>query len=281
MKRFSLVALMLIILISSGCTLPGAMPAKTGSVESMIDLATNIPGLPEDMVPDGYSAGIQNGLNIVSYFVTRDHAKTLMVNAYVSPVPFENPSMDPILNLRPEDVVKDAPTIGDSSILYIQNNMFQLVFIKGAIRAMLVGNGLKQPEVIKIGRRLASALPSKVEIPASLPKSEGKLDSVLYDRYFKSSGLYISDLEADPVKAATCPDNAYITFNFDLNEPLPRWKVQLMDARKNVINEVVKDSAQQKNTSLVIPAIVNTGEYEVLFYINDSLVFDGLIRCGK
>jgi hypothetical protein len=48
-----------------------------------------------------------------------------------------------------------------------------------------------------------------------------------------------------------------------------------------VINEMVKDSAEKKNTSLVIPALVSAGEYEVLFYINDTLVFDDLIRCGK
>ena len=70
-------------------------------------------------------------------------------------------------------------------------------------------------------------------------------------------------------------------FNFDLKEALPAWKIQLLDGRKNVINEMVKDSAEMKNTALVIPAIVTPGEYEVLFYIKDTLVYDGTISCGK
>jgi hypothetical protein len=281
MKRISLIALTLIILVSSGCTLPVGTTSRTGTVESLINLATSIPGLPEGMIPNGYTAGIQNGVNIVSYYVTQDQKKTLMVNVFVNPVKFENPNMDPILALRPEDVVSEAPTVGDSSRLYIQNDDFQLVFIKGTIRAMLVGKGLKQPEVIKIARKIASSLPEKVQIPASLPTSSRKLDPVLHDRYLKSSVLFISDQDAAPINASTCPTNAYITFNFDLSESLPRWKIQLLDANKNVINEMVKDSAEKKNTSLVIPALVSAGEYEVLFYINDTLVFDDLIRCGK
>lgn len=265
----------------SGCTIPGGTSDRDASVETMIDLVSKLPGLPESFVYNGYSAGLQNGLNIVSYYIDQDKTKSLMVNVYVSPVPFENPNMEPILALRSEDIMNSAPTIGDSSRLYIQNEMFQLVFIKGKIRAMLVGKGLKQPEVVKIGRSLASALPTEMKIPTTLPKSSKELAIDLYDRYFVSSGLIISDQDAVAVKASACPDNAYITFNFDLKEALPAWKIQLLDGRKNVINEMVKDSAEMKNTSLVIPAIVTSGEYEVLFYIKDTLVFDGTISCGK
>jgi hypothetical protein len=243
-------------------------------------LTTNLPGLPEGMVTNGYSAGLQNGLNIVSLYSNQDKTKSMMVNTFASAVPIENPIMDPVLPLRAEDVVNDAPSIGDSSKLYIQNNVFQLVFIQGKIRAMLIGNGLKQPEVIKIARRFASVLPKNTQIPASFPSSGKELDSVLYDRYFKSSSLFISDQNAAPVKASTCPDNAYITFNFDLNEPLPEWKLQLLDGKKNVIYEMIQYSAEKKNTSLVIPAIINSAEYEVLFHVNGTLVFDDLIRCG-
>jgi hypothetical protein len=280
MKRLSLIALSLIILVCSGCTFPGGTAASKDTIEDLINLTTNIPGLPEGMVSNGYSAGLQNGLNIVSLYTNQDKTKSIMVNTFASPVTIENPIMDPVLALRAEDVVNGAPTIGDSSKLYIQNNIFQLVFIQGKIRAMLIGNGLKQPEVIKIARRFASALPKNMQIPASLPTSGNKLDSVLYDRYFKSSVLFISDQDAAPVKASTCPDNAYITFNFDLNESLPEWKVQLLDGKKNVIHEMVQYSAEKKNTSLVIPAIITSGEYEVLFYVNGTLVFDEPIRCG-
>ena len=92
----------------------------------------------------------------------------------------------------------------------------------------------------------------------------------LYDRYFKSAELIITDQDAVAVKTSTCPENSYITFNFDLKEALPAWKIQLLDGRKNVINEMVKDSAEMKNTALVIPAVVTPGEYEVLFYIKDD-----------
>ena len=141
----------------------------------MINLVSNLPGLPESFVYNGYSAGLQNGLNIVSYYLDQDKTKSLMVNVYVSPVSFDNPNMEPILALRAEDIINSAPTIGDLSRLYIQNDMFQLVFIKGKIRAMLVGKGLKQPEVVKIGRNLASALPKEMKIPSSLPKSNNEI----------------------------------------------------------------------------------------------------------
>ena len=247
----------------------------------MIKLISGLPGLPDSFVNNGYSAGLQNGLNIVSYYLDQDKTKSLMVNVYVSPVPFENPNMEPILALRPEDIINSAPKIGDLSRLYIQNDMFQLVFIKGKFRAMLVGKGLKQPEVVKIGRNLASALPKEMQIPSSLAKLDKELSKELYDHYFKSSELIITDQDAVAVKPSTCPEDAYITFHFDLKEALPAWKIQLLDGKKNVINEMVKDSAEMKNTSLVIPAMVTPGEYEVLFYINDSLVYDGLISCGK
>lgn len=281
MKKLSIIIVSILVLISSSCNSAVGIFGKTGSADDLIKLALNIPGLPKDFVNTGYSAGLQNGLNIVSYYTSQDKTKSLMVNIFGSPVTFENPNMNPILNFRVEDAINDAPVIGDSSRLYIQNELYQLVFIDGTIRVMLIGNGLKEPEVIKIARALASSLPAKVSIPISLPKSGKELDSILYDRYFKSSVLFISDQDGKSVEAIICPEKAYISYNFDLKEQLPAWKIQLMDVNQNVINEMAKGGADPKNTALVLPAPISAGEYEVLFYINETLVYDNHIRCGK
>lgn len=280
MKRIAIIFITSLMLISTGCSIINGLKGQSKTAEELINLTSSMPGLPDGFVSTGHSVGIKNGMNVVAYYSSKDKTKTLMVNSFVSSEAITNPNLEPILALRPEDLVTQAPIIGDTSKLYIQGTMFELIFVKGKIRGMLLGNGLNQPEVVTIGRKFVKALPDNVHIPSSLTKLDSKFDSTLYDRYFQSSEIFVSNQDSKPVDARTCPNNAYVTFSFNAKESIPAWRIQLQDPNKNVVYNETKDSAEKKNTALVIPIPLTTGAYEVFFYINDVLVFDQSVKCG-